>query len=175
MRHNGGVFVSRVRRTQTWFAAVPVMVIYMAVPWRCSLLTVAPDLGSGSGSALSQPYGPKTPEVPAKRETLANGNGHAPATRTVTLPDEVIVRVMDLGRVAIVRCFKKASFNDPTVFSYKVRLHVELDRSGMVMAATSDADDAALAACLIRVGFQLPFPPPGEPAVVDVPLFYRPE
>jgi len=149
------------------------MVIYLAVPWRCSLFNVAPDLGSGP--APSQPYKPKTPEVPVKRETLTNGNGHAPAARTVTLPDEVIVRVMDLGRVAIVRCFKKASFNDPTVFSYKVRLHFELDRSGMITAATSDAEDAALAACLIRVGFQLPFPAPGQPAVVDVPVFYRPE
>jgi hypothetical protein len=159
------------------------MVLWMAVPWRCSLLfpsDAPPVIADGSGSATTpavvappaRPYGPKTDEVLAKRETL---NGHKPPPRPVTLPDEVIVRAMDVGRVAFVRCFKKAAEANPSVRSFKVRLHVELDAKGAATSASTDSDDAGLTRCLQHVAYRLPFPGPGQPAVVELPLFYRAE
>jgi hypothetical protein len=115
-------------------------------------------------------FEPKTSDGPtAKRETL---NGHRPV-RPITLPDEVIVRAMEPLRPLFVRCFKRAIEADPSVVSFKVRLTLEVDAEGVVTAASADAEDGGLVACLTRLGRSVRFPPPNRRAVVDFPLIYR--
>jgi hypothetical protein len=114
--------------------------------------------------------GPKLDEVPVPRESLAPPVAQAPAD---TLPDEVVVRLLETGRAAFVRCFKKAVAVDPTQLSFKVRLHVELDAVGAITAASTDADSQTLDACLTRTARWLAFPATGNRVVVDLPVFYR--
>ena len=157
-----------------------IVACYLAMPWRCNLLlgpsqqiddVVVPPTRPNPVKP-TEPYAPKTRETTSPRQTLASPR---PTVNPVSLPEAVIVRALDLGRGAFVRCFRKASFNDPSVTSYKVRIHLELDATGVATSATSDAEDSELAECLVRVGLRLPFPAPGQRAVVDLPLFYRPE
>jgi hypothetical protein len=118
---------------------------------------------------LVPPALPKTESIPP-REVL---EPRVPPMHADTLPDEVVMRLLETGRAAFTRCFKKAIDADPTVLSFKVRVHVELDAAGAITSATSDATDTALGACLTRAMRWLTFPATGGMAVVDVPLIYR--
>ena len=115
------------------------------------------------------PAGPKTEPDLSRRETLAPP---APKPTAERLPDDVVMKLLETGRAAFVRCFKKA---DPTVVSYKVRVHVELDGEGAIMTATADTTDTVLAGCLVRALGWLRFPATGRVIAVDLPLFYRAE
>jgi hypothetical protein len=95
-----------------------------------------------------------------------------PATRTITLADEVVVKAMAVGQPAFLRCWVRAQRID-ALDAAKVRLHLEIDAAGRVTASRSDSDSPTLSSCLSRVARQLPFPPPGQPAVVDLPLMFR--
>lgn len=116
--------------------------------------------------------GPKLEEVPIVREPLPAPRPQLPLA---TLPDEVVMRILETGRVVFVRCFKKAIAADPTELSFKVRLRVELDDSGAITAATTDAANAALDACLTRAARWLRFPESANRVAVELPLFYRAE
>ena len=121
---------------------------------------------------LVPPAGPKAEPDLTRRQTLA------PPERTVradTLPDDVVIKLIEAGRPAFVRCFKKAVQVDPTTLSFKVRVHVELDGDGVVASAHADTNDTALAACLVRSLGWLKFPASGRIVAVDLPLFYRAE
>jgi hypothetical protein len=96
-----------------------------------------------------------------------------PPLRAVTLPDEVVVRAMGVGQQAFLRCWSRAQRSDAPPTADKVRLHLEIDEQGRVAAATSDSDSPALERCLQVVARRLPFPAPGRPAVVDVPLMFH--
>jgi hypothetical protein len=135
------------------------ILVWLAVPWRCSPANPEPR--------EDKPYGPKTDEEVGKRETLKEAPKPA-VTRRVGLPEAVVVRALDAGQAGFLRCFKRGG--EP---SYKVQLHLELDATGAVTAASTDSADPALANCLARVGYTLPFPAPNQPAVVDLPLLFR--
>jgi hypothetical protein len=92
----------------------------------------------------------------------------------VTVPDEVVVRALNTMQSAFVACFKRASRNDPLMGATRVKVHLELDPAGGVVVVQTDTDNWDLARCLTIVAKRLPFPPPGAPAVVDFPLFFRP-
>jgi len=127
----------------------------------------------------------RPPEVPATYEEKEKRREHAPTrvamkppppppdrvVRRVTLPDEVVVRALGVGQSLFLRCFRKATADDPSLGRTKVRLHLELDSRGKVTAARTDSDNAVLDKCLQRVGYMLPFPAPRKPAEVDIPLF----
>jgi len=117
------------------------------------------------------PAAPKT-ETSPPREVL---EPPVPPVTTDTLPDEVVLRLIETGRAAFVRCFKKAVAADPLVVSFKVRIHVELDRDGAITSATADTSDTSLATCLTRAVRYLRFPASGRPVAADLPLFYRAE
>lgn len=188
MTDNGGALVCRVfRETARQLGAISVVATLGAAP-RCNIVPVAPALDPvaiGSGSAGSaapvqppepppRPYEPKTVEREAPREELVKPPPE-PTVPRVLLPEEAIVRAMDVGRIAFVRCFKKAIDADPTVVSFKVRLHVELDPDGKITHTSTDAEDPDLSRCLERAAYRLPLPAPGQLGVVDLPLFYRPD
>lgn len=120
---------------------------------------------------LVPPAEPKTETIPP-REVL---EPRVPPVQPDTLPDEVVLRLIETGRAAFTRCFKKAIATDPTVVSFKVRVHVELAADGAFTSVTSDAIDTALGACLTRATRWLPFPASDRPVAVDVPLLYRAE
>ncbi len=117
------------------------------------------------------PAAPKT-ETSPPREALEPA---VPPGTVDTLPDEVVLRLIESGRAAFVRCFKKAVAADPLVVSFKVRVHVELDVDGAISRATADTSDTALATCLTRAVRYLRFPASGRPVAADLPLFYRAE
>jgi hypothetical protein len=162
-------------RALTRLAAIPVVAISFSFPWQCSLLSQQPPAPDRIDAGVP-PYEPKTRERPVKRETLSRAVEPDPKPqRPVNLSDEVVVHTLDLGRPSFLRCFRKASDADPSVRSFKVTVHVDVGPTGTVTAATTDAEDPALAACLIRVSRGLPFPAPKQPAVADFPLFFRPD
>jgi len=117
-------------------------------------------------------YEDKRREQPPARESLRPPAPPAPAVRRVTLPDEVVVRAVGTGQSLFLRCFRRATADDPALGRVKVRLHLELDADGRVTAASTDSDNDVLDKCLVRVGHMLPFPAPRQPAVVDMPLFF---
>jgi hypothetical protein len=121
---------------------------------------------------LVPPSRPKTESV-SQRETLAPTA--PPLERAGRLPDDVVMRLLETGRAAFVRCFKKAVAADPTVASFKVRVRVELDDDGAITGASADTTDQALAACLSRATGWIRFPASGKRVVVELPLFYRGE
>jgi hypothetical protein len=121
---------------------------------------------------LVPPAGPKAEPDLTRRETLAPPE-RVPARDR--LPDDVVIKLLETGRVAFVRCFKKAVQSDPTVISFKVRVHVELDGDGAIASANADTTDAQLAGCLVRSLGWLRFPTTGRPVAVDLPLIYRAE
>jgi len=145
-------------------AALPVFVLVW--PWQCSLLAPLRDTGEAVPSAASA----KQEASPARVSTAPP---RKPPVRTVTLPEEVIIKAMGIGQPAFLRCWARAQRIDPGLISPKVRLHLEIDASGKVTAVHSDTEAPTLARCLAVVGRQLPFPAPGMPAVVDLPLIFQ--
>lgn len=115
---------------------------------------------------------PKGDDERLVRETPAEPKRPSP---TDTLPDEVIMRLLETGRTAFVRCFRKAIANDPTELSFKVKLHVELDSNGAITSAKTDTSDPKLDACLTRMAGYLKYPASGKPVAAELPLFYRGE
>jgi hypothetical protein len=151
---------------------LPALALY-AVPWQCSL--VAHELARPPVEPAAPP-GPKQ-EHTAPRETIgpaARNGKHDPALQRVLLAEEVILRALDVGRPGFVRCFKRATDDDPLLTSFKVKIRLELDDTGRVTSGTTDAT-TTLGNCLLRVAFTLPYPAPGKPAFVELPLFYRAE
>ena len=115
---------------------------------------------------------PKGDDERVVRETPAEPKRPSP---TELLPDEVILRLLENGRTAFVRCFRKAIAEDPTELSFKVRLHVELDANGAITTAKTDASDAKLDKCLVRMAGYLKYPASGKPVAAELPLIYRGE
>src|SRR5262245_39344747 len=112
----------RVVRIGTRLATAPVgLLLIFAVPRCPGLIEPEPDWRKPPPKR----YGPKTEEDAPRRQTLGTPK---PAPPPLTLPDEVVVRVMDTGRAAFQHCFKHADLDAGV--NYKVRLHVELDAAG---------------------------------------------
>jgi hypothetical protein len=114
-----------------------------------------------------------TPKQEQPEPRIAAVPPPAPPVRAVTLPDEVVVQAVGAGQQAFLRCWARAQRSDAPPTADKVRLHLEIDDQGRVAAATSDTDSPALDRCLQVVARRLPFPPPGRPAVVDLPLMFH--
>jgi hypothetical protein len=115
---------------------------------------------------------PKSDDEHTERETPAEPKGPPP---TATLPDEVILGLLETGKTAFVRCFRKAIADDPTELSFKVKLHVELDANGIITTANTDASNPKLDACLVRMAAYLKYPASGKPVAAELPLIYRGE
>jgi hypothetical protein len=177
-----------------WGRLAVVPAFFLVLPWQCSL---APRRDSGllgaSASPTPEEPAPPPPDAPLRdsaqdpppavsaaipkqeQPELRIPAAPPPAAprRAVTLPDEVVVRAMGVGQQAFLRCWSRAQRSDAPPTADKVRLHLEIDEQGRVAAATSDTDSPALERCLQVVARRLPFPPPGRPAVVDLPLMFR--
>jgi len=143
-------------------AALPVLVL--VVPWRCSLVLPRPDgeLAPSAASAKQEPPASRVSSAPVRPSPV----------RGITLPDEVVVKAVGAGQQAFLRCWARAQRIDPAGSS-KVHLHLEIDGGGRVTAVHSDTDSPTLASCLTVIARQLPFPAPGRPAAVDLPLLFQ--
>jgi hypothetical protein len=147
-------------------AAFPV--VLLVLPWRCSLPLAPPeqDRREPGPSAVTAKQ-----EAPTGR--VSSAPPRPPSLRTITLPEEVVVKAMAAGQQTFLRCWARAQRNDPALIAGKVRLRLEVDERGKVTAVQSDTESVALARCLAVVARTLPFPAPGKPAVVDLPLMFR--
>lgn len=169
-------------------AVVPAFVV---LPWQCSLAPPR-DIGLFGASTAPAPVEPAPPPrsapphdpappaasaVTPKQEQLepriAAVPPPAPPVRAATLPDEVVVHAMGAGQQAFLHCWTRAQRSDAPPTADKVWLHLEIDEQGRVTTARSDSDSPALERCLQVVARRLPFPPPGRPAVVDLPLMFH--
>ena len=112
----------------------------------------------------------RTPE----RTTMTPPSAPHPE-RLPQLPDEVVVRALDGGRAAFIGCWKRALKADPMLDATKVKVHVELDAAGSVVAVTHDAANQKLGNCLMTVARGLKFTAPQAAAVAEFPLFFQPE
>ena len=100
----------------------------------------------------------------------------APAPqRMARVPEEIVLRALDTGRAGFVGCWKRALAADPMLDATKVKVRVELDAVGTVLAVTHDATNAKLGNCLTMVARSLRFTAPMDPAVAEFPLFFRPD
>jgi hypothetical protein len=148
-------------------ARLAVLPLFVLVPpWRCDLLA-PPQEGGGAAPFASN----AKQEAPAGRVTSASPR--TPPVKQITLPEEVVVKAMGVGQAAFLRCWARAQRTDPVLISTKVQLHLEIDASGKVTATRSDTESPTLSSCLGAVARQLPFPAPGKPAVVDMPLIFQ--
>jgi hypothetical protein len=151
---------------EVW-AQLVVSVVALVMPGWCSPLAPLEGPDRAASSAV-------TPKQEAPPDRVASPPPRTPPpVRTITLADEVVVKAMAVGQTAFLRCWARAQRADPTLISTKVRLHLEIDEAGKVTATRSDTDSPALASCLAVVARQLPFPAPGQAAVVDLPLMFQ--
>jgi len=164
-------------------AAIPAVVLAGGLPaWRCSLHALPHELAS-----LDLPAPVATRPLPVQafqtqtapkheervtREQLRPPTPASPIKPFYTFPDHVIMHALGVGEHAFLRCFQRAQRRDPLLTAAKVQIHLELDASGAIVAAQSDAT-GALSNCLVGVARHLPWPAPGKHAVVDAPLFFR--
>lgn len=160
----------------TRLAAAPVFVV---MPLQCSLeiasVPLPGDLPVKPQSAANPVEGvpPRTPpEPPTPPAPPAPPAPAALPARPIALPDEVVLRALDVGQPAFLRCWARAQRIDAAVAT-KVRLHLEIDETGKVTSAETDSDSPTLSRCLVVVARHLAFPAAGYPAVVDLPLLFR--
>jgi hypothetical protein len=95
--------------------------------------------------------------------------------RTITLPDEVVVRAIDNSRSAFLACWRRALKNDPMLDATKVTIHLDVNPVGTVVGVTHDATNEKLGTCLTMVARGLSFSSPMDNATADFPLFFQPE
>jgi hypothetical protein len=148
-------------------------VLAIVVPLRCSLL--APQAPRDTGPSAAQP---KREEAPARVSSALPRSPRAAApVEAIALPDEVVVRAVGVGQPAFLRCWARAQRTDAALGSAqiaaKVRLRLAIDAAGRVTSVESDSDSEALSRCLAVVARHLPFPAPGQPATVELPLLFR--
>ncbi len=149
-----------------WTRLVAFPVFVLMLPLRCSLVAPLRDIGAIGPSAAT----PKQ-EEPAGR-IAAVPPPAPPRQPVVTLPDAVVIKAIGAGQQAFLRCWARALESELPPATGKVRLHLEIDEQGHVIAATSDAEAPAFGRCLAAVARRLPFPEVGQPAVVEVPLMF---
>lgn len=160
---------------EVWARLAVVPLFALVPPWRCDLLAPPRDGGNAAPSGSNASAAPSAinakQEAPAER--VSSAPPRTPPVKTITLPEEVVVKAMAAGQAAFLRCWARAQRTDPVLISTKVQLHLEIDASGKVTAVQSDTDSSTLSRCLATVARWLPFPEPGKPAVVDMPLIFR--
>ena len=91
----------------------------------------------------------------------------------VTIADDVVVDVMDVGRSALQMCVRRAEDRDPGSVPRRVDLHLDVDPSGTVTSAHVELEDLRLRACLMGVARGLRFPPPGRQATASLVFVTR--
>lgn len=148
--------------------------------WVVTLVSIAWQwLPSFDIGPLERHAKPPAPDVPVEhaptRTTLAPPAQPTQPARMTQLPDEVVLRALDVGRAAFVRCWKRALDADPMLDATKVTVRLELDPMGAVLAVTHDAPNPKLGNCLALVSRGLVFAASGSPAVAEFPLFFKPE
>jgi hypothetical protein len=161
--------------------AVALTVLAGAVPWRCSFEMPSferPDAAPAAPSAAQPKQEASLPRVTIERSPgdrdleQAREQGLAPV-EAIALPEEVVIRAIAVGQPAFLRCWARAQRTDLTEIAAKVRVRLEVDAAGKVAAVASDCESPVLSRCLAVVARQLPFPAPGRPALVELPLLFR--
>ena len=144
---------------------------------RCSFELASLESRDSAPSAVQ-----RKEEVPAPRVRLERSPEDDPGrtleqrpapVEAIALPEEVVVRAIAAGQPAFLRCWARAQRTDLMAIASKVRMRIEVDAAGEVTAVASDSESPVLSRCLAVVARQLPFPAPGQPALVELPLLFR--
>jgi hypothetical protein len=151
---------------EVWAQLTVLPLFGLVLPCRCNLMEQPRDGGGPAPSAANAKQ-----EPPVRR--VSSAPPRTPPAKMITLPEEVVVKAIGVGQPAFLSCWARAQRTDPVLISTKVHLHLEIDADGKVASVRSDSDSPKLASCLAVVARQLPFPAPGKPAVVDMPLIFR--
>jgi hypothetical protein len=112
---------------------------------------------------ITVPQSPATPSLDAPVQKPLPPRDELPA-----VSDTIVVRALDLGRAAFLRCFSRARHADPTLQATKVNLHVYLDANGAVFGVETDVTDPAFASCLVGIARRMKFPAPGRTSVANI-------
>ena len=167
------------------FAALGWVVAVLALPsLRCGLSATPPETRpepvpvtvpapAAAPPILRPDVSASLPKRELAQDRVSPAEPPPPPARVVHLPDEVVVKLLDGGQPAFLRCWVRAQRADPALISAKVSVHVELDAEGKVTTLTNDAELATFANCVAFVAAHLQFPAAGQPAVVDFPLLFR--
>lgn len=95
--------------------------------------------------------------------------------QTFELPEEALLRSLEKNRAAFAGCWKRALAADPLLEARKVKVRIELDEIGQVVAVSNDATSAKLGNCLSLVARSLQFSAPMKRVVAEFPLFFQPQ
>ena len=146
--------------------AVAALPMFAVLPPRCSMVA-PPRVDTSAVQPKQEPPVSRVASAPPRAPQAGRPEG-----RAIALPEEVVVRALSAGQTAFLHCWARAQQREGAIAS-KVQLHLEVDAEGKVIAASSDADSPALSRCLTLVARHLPFPAPGQLAMVDLPLIFR--
>jgi hypothetical protein len=151
---------------EVWVRVTVLPLFGLILPCRCNFMEPPQDRGRAVSSAANAKQEPPVGRV-------SSAPPRTPPSTMITLPEEVVVKAIGVGQPAFLSCWARAQRTDPVLISTKVHLHLEIDASGKVTSVRSDSDSPKLASCLAVVARQLPFPAPGKPAIVEMPLIFR--
>jgi len=143
------------------------VILLVSIPWQW---LPAFDIG---------PLERQTAKPPVREEHAPERTTMEPAppkpAQLVQLADDVVVRALDRGRAAFIGCWKRALAADPLLDTTKIKLRVEVDPVGTVVAVTHDTTNQKLGNCLSAVTRGLPFAAAGSAAVAEFPLIFDPQ
>ncbi len=106
-------------------------------------------------------------------ERVSPASPAPPLDHAIRLPEEVVLRLLDSGQPAFLRCWARAQREDPSLSTTKIAVRLELDASGKVVHVSTDATIVTLGNCVAAIAAHLPFPAPGQAAIVEFPLLFR--
>jgi len=150
-------------------------VITKAVAQKPAVLTkVIPKEGVRPAAPPKPPAGSAVdPKREHFEERVSPAAPAPPLDHAIRLPEEVVLRLLDTGQPAFLRCWARAQREDPSLLTAKITVHLELDANGAVQRITTDAAVGTFGNCISAVSSHLPFPAPGRAAIVEFPLLFR--
>lgn len=157
----GGTFGRRL-------STLPLVVVATGFPVRaCELMPAREPGGSETPVVASTKR-----EGPRDRVNVGVPTPPKPL-KPATFPEAVIVRALDTLQPTFMRCYLRALDDDPSLGPTKVVLHLEVSDLGVVTKSRATTTSTKLGNCVAGVARALAFPAAGEPALLDVPLFFR--
>jgi hypothetical protein len=129
-----------------------------------------PDLGPGSANLPKQPTMPSAPVTPPSEHAPERVGYSPPAIdqSLPTMPDDVVIHVLDDNRIAFQSCVRRARKLDPNLASITIRVVAEVDADGSVVSADTELEDRKLATCVLNIIKHFKFPPTNVRALARI-------
>jgi hypothetical protein len=130
----------------------------------------SPDVGPGSANQPRQPTMPSAPVGPPSERAPERVAYSPPAIdqSLPTMPDDVVIHVLDDYRTAFQSCIRRARKLDPNLGSITIRVVAEVDVDGSVVSADTELEDRSLATCVLNITKHFKFPPTNVRALAHI-------